>query len=259
MKVFDAVDASALEQRELHLWVVALGAMVVMAMGLALMMYTAIFFRPVVFKEPLAKKAFFGFCTLSILLFGYFVDRQIVILKLRKRVELQKQTLANLRHQASHGILAALPGADCFRDCLAMECLRSSVSQQSFSVVTVRIFPGAESAIGFETTMTFGDALKAISRKLRDGDSVYSLDEGAFGIVLPGVGPMAGKSFARRLTEGLYDAAGVSARFSFKVDHANYPDEVTTSREMERKILEFSQIGSSRGAENRLEHVVAGS
>jgi hypothetical protein len=52
-------------------------------------------------------------------------------------------------------------------------------------------------------------------------------------MVLPGVGAENARSISRRLTEGLHDASGASARFLFDMRVVNYPEDASTAREME--------------------------
>lgn len=70
MRVFDRIDPTMLDRRELHLWLRAITVMLVMATGRALLMYPTVFSEPVVLTGPTLRKTFFGFCVLSILLAG---------------------------------------------------------------------------------------------------------------------------------------------------------------------------------------------
>jgi GGDEF domain-containing protein len=251
MRIFDEVDPASIDRRELHLWVLALTVIVVMILGLALMMYPAIFEHPVVLNGPVAKNAFFGFCALSFLMLGYFVDRQVVIRHLRRRLAQENRRLISLRQQASSDMLATLPGLDQFRDCLAMEYRRAFNAHQPISLVAVSLSPSENVREESEVIMTYGDALKALARKLRGEDSIYQFAPGVFGIVLPGVGPTGAQSVVRRLTEGLHDASGADSRFTFSTKITNYPGDVTTAREMEeavRAVLPDGDVAACDGA-----------
>ncbi len=247
MVIFDNIDTAKIDQRELHLWVLALTVIVVMTLGLALMMYPAVFERTVILNGSTMKNAFFGFCALAFLLVGYIIDRQVVIRQLRSRLAEDLSEMRRMRQQASTDMLATLPGIERFRDCLAMEYRRAFNTRQPVSLVTVGLTPSLKITENTEVTMTQGDALKAISRKLRGEDSIYHFGTGVFGIVLPGVSLTGAQSVVRRLADGLHDASGAESRFTFNIKITNYPDDVTTAREMEeavRQVLpETTRIG----------------
>jgi hypothetical protein len=63
-----------------------------------------------------------------------------------------------------------------------------------------------------------GDTANAISRKVRDQDSIYILMECHCGVILPGVDTLAAKRISARLVERLIDGGDASNRFSFNVD-----------------------------------------
>ena len=52
MKIFDQIDAGNLDRREWQLWVLALAVILVLAAGMALLMYPAIFSTPVIVTGP---------------------------------------------------------------------------------------------------------------------------------------------------------------------------------------------------------------
>lgn len=247
MKIFDKVDPENVDRRELHLWVLALTVIVVMTLGLAIMMYPTVFEHPVVLNGLVLKNTFFAFCALSFLLVGYFVDRQIVIRQLRRRLAQDAREMKLLRQQASTDMLATLPGLDRFKDCLAMEYRRAFNTRQPVSLVTVTLSVSPKITDQSEIIMTRGDALKALSRKLRGEDSIYQFASGVFGIVLPGVSLTGAKSVVGRISEGLHDASGADSRFIFTTRITNYPDDVTTAREMEEAVREVLPLQTEPG------------
>jgi GGDEF domain-containing protein len=237
MRVFDRVPSESLERREMHLILLACLAIIVLAAGLALFMY------PVVFNQaPLAPVspppramsiAFFGFCVLSMLLAVYLVDRQRTIKRLRQQIGEERRRSSEALRQASADLLATLAHFSSFQDQLAMEFRRAAAGKQNLSVLVIttkvhEAFSDANSSMSI-----LGDAAKAISRKLREEDSIYILARGHFGVILPGVDALVAKRVSTRLVEGLTDAAGANNRFSFAVHGITYPEQASSARDME--------------------------
>lgn len=236
MKVFDQIDPMTLERRQWHLWLLALTVILILVVGLALLMYPTVFAHPVVLSGPTQRKVFFSFCALSILLLGYLVDRQIVITALRKQLAEEQKRITQVRHEASKDLLATLPGFEHFRDRLTMECRRAISTQQALSLEVVVLKPSRSLAETKEVLTAFGDAAKALIGKLRGEDSMYVFAPGVFCILLPGVDSKNAYRLAERLNEGLGDASGASARFSFDVQVISYPEHATSAREIEEAV-----------------------
>ena len=119
MTIFDQCDPTTLERREVQLWALALSAITILAVGLALLMYPAVFSDTVILG-PTLRRAFFGFCALSVLLVGYLVDRQVTIRSLRKHLAEQQKRVTQIHQEASADLLETLPGFSHFQDRLAM-------------------------------------------------------------------------------------------------------------------------------------------
>jgi hypothetical protein len=139
MRVFDRVDPTMLDRRELHLWLLAITVILILATGTALLMYPAVFSGPIVLSGPTLRRTFFGFCALSILVAGYFLDRQLTIHQLRKQLVEEQSRMMQIRCEASAELLESLPGISHFQDRLAMEFRRASNTQQSLSLLTVHL------------------------------------------------------------------------------------------------------------------------
>jgi hypothetical protein len=77
-------------------------------------------------------------------------------------------------------------------------------------------------------------------RKLRTDDSLYLLSSCVFGIVLPNTCGADMNRVADRVAEGLADASGAGNNFSFDIQVVNYPEQVSTAYEIERKAVAFS-------------------
>jgi GGDEF domain-containing protein len=233
MRMFDRIDPLNLNRREWELWLLALAVILILAVGTALLMYPTAFSNDLIVSGSTKRKLFFSFCALSILLVGYLLDRQMVIHQLRQRVAEEHQQVVEIRREASLDLLSTLPGFDFFRDRLAMEHRRAASCHFALSLLLVGLRPSPHLLDKDEIDTAFGDAAKALTRKLRAEDSIYHFPPGVFAIVLPGVEAENAYRISGRLTEGLHDASGASTRFLFDVHLINYPEHARTAWEME--------------------------
>jgi GGDEF domain-containing protein len=233
MKTSKEFASSELERRELQLSIFACLAIVVLAGGIALLMYPAVFSSRENAPTRVPQIAFYGFCTLSCLLVAYIVDRQITIHRLRYQMALDRKRSSEALKQASADLLSTMPNFNTFEDRLTMEFRRAAAAELKLSVLVVSIKLHAsfsEPGLGLSV---LGDAARAISRKLREEDSIFILRPAFFGVILPGIGQSEAKRFSSRIAEGLSDAAGASDRFSFKVEAISYPEQTTSEHDLE--------------------------
>jgi hypothetical protein len=86
MQIFDQVDPQALESRERDLLLLALSILFIFAVGIALLVYPAVFSSPIALTVDSPRETFFSFCALAVLVVSYFVDRQFLINRLRKKL-----------------------------------------------------------------------------------------------------------------------------------------------------------------------------
>ena len=236
MRLFDRVEPGSLDQREQHLWLLTTTVIVVLVVGLALLMYPAVFSQTVVISGKTLRIAFFGFCTLSVLLIGYLIDRQLTVLRLRKKIALERQRNIELRRHTSREVLDTLPGMSHFLDRLTMEYRRAAVLNAPLSVAVIKLAAAGKHAETGEFTEAQGDAVKAMSRRLRREDSICWFCPGFFGIILPEMKESDSNKFIGRLEEGLQDAAGVGNRFSSTIGIISYPANASTLRQLEEKV-----------------------
>jgi GGDEF domain-containing protein len=234
MRVFDQIDPTTLDRRELHLWSVAIAVILILAAGLALLMYPTVFSDPVILSGPTMRKTFFGFCALSVLFAGYLLDRQLTIRRLRNQINEEQRRMAQARHEASADLLASLPGFSFFQDRLAMEFRRASNTQQPFSLIVVQLKQSRDLTDSRDIETALGDAAKALLRTLRREDSLYSLRASLFGILLPDLSTKDANHILDRAEERLQAAAGASERFSFEMRVVNYPEHAASARDMEK-------------------------
>ncbi len=239
MEFFDRVDSSSIDRRELQLWILALTVILVLAVGVALLMFPTVYFSGVNLAGLPMRAIFFGFCGLSTLVLGYFIDRQALVRRLRAELKDEKLHIAQIRQEAAADLLTSLPGLNIFRDRLAMEHRRALHTHQPLSLLTVELKPSRDLAGPGEIGTAFGDGAKTLMRKLRGEDSIFLLVPGVFGIVVPAVNARDAYLLRDRLLEGLHDAAGVTNRFSFSVSVVSFPEHVTTARELEQSMRSF--------------------
>lgn len=234
MRVFDRIEPSAIERRDWQLWLLALAVILVLSGGVALLMYPAVFSQPLTMTGSTSHRVFFAFCLLCFLLVGYLLDRHIVIRRLRCQLAEQHRRSITLLEQASADLLESLPGLDHFQDRLAMEIRRAITVQQPVSLLILGLKPSHELEVAGGASTAFGDAAKAVIRRLRREDSIYIFRHGVFGLVLPGVSATEAGRVADRIEESLADASGVANRFSFEVCLFNFPEHGGTAHEMEK-------------------------
>jgi GGDEF domain-containing protein len=247
MTVFDRIDPSSLDRRELHLWVLATAMIIILSAGTALLMYPVVSGGEFVVTGGVSRKVFLAFCALSGLLVAYLIERQFVIRQLRNRLVEELRRNVAIRQQASVELLESLPELNHFQDRLSMEFRRSAMTEQPLSLLVVRLRPSRELTASGESAAAYGDAAKAIIRRLRREDSIYLFSPGVFGILLPNVSGGSAYKVAERLTDSLHDASGANERFTFDVRVINYPEHTESAAEMEQAARSFlSESGSER-------------
>jgi len=235
MDLFDKVNQKTLDRRDRQLSILALVMILILEAGMVLLMYPAVFGRNVGAAAPPSRTLFFGFCALCVLLVAYLVNRQSVVQKLRNRLVEEREQMARLQEESSGELLGTLLGFSHFQDRLTMDFRRSTQTRDPLSLILVHLKPSKPFAEGPQAQVALGDAAKVLSRKLRTEDSLYRLSTKVFGIVLPGMSDAVAKQAADRLSEGLAGASGASNRFTAEVEVMNYPEQVTSASEMERR------------------------
>jgi GGDEF domain-containing protein len=233
MKTHGRNASADLERREFQLSLFACSAIVALAGGLALLMYPAVFSSREYSPTTAPRIAFFGFCALSCLLVAYIVDRQLTIHRLRDQMALDRKASSESLRQASADLLSTMPNFNTFEDRMTMEFRRAAAAELKLSVLVISVKLHAafsEPSLGMSA---LGDAAKAVSRKLREQDSIFILRSAFFGVILPGVGQAGVQPISARIAEGLSDAAGASDRFSFKIDAISYPEQTSSAHDLE--------------------------
>lgn len=248
MRTEDPIQSGDLERREFQLSLFACSAITVLAGGLALLMYPAVFANRENSGSRVPLVAFFGFCGLACLLVAYIIERQVTIHRLRVQIAADRKRNSEALMQASADILATMPDFNTFEDRLTMEYRRAAGSEAKLSVLVVSIQLRADFADANVAMSALGDAARAVSRKLRDQDSLYLLRPGYFGVILPGVDQAGAKRVGARLAEGLSDSAGANDRFTFKIDSVSYPEQTSSSHDLELAVNGWLPEGDPKQA-----------
>ena len=239
-------NSTDLERRDRRLVLFACLALLIIAAGTALLMYPVVFLRQDNMSDSTLRIAFVGFCVLCALLTAYFWESQATIRRLRCQMERDRKEKLETRREACEELLRSIPKLSSFQDRLPMEYRRSTATAQQLSIIVVNLqFPADESSTTIRTSI-LGDAAKALSRKLRDQDSIYVLGGACFGVVLPGVEAAVARSIASRIADGLIDTAGLTARFSYKIDIVNYPQHASSAHELHEAVCALIPPDSSK-------------
>ena len=231
MATLDRKDLDHLERRELHLTIIAAVFVFVLASGLAVFMYPQVFVHPDAGNKWTMRVAFFGFCALILLFIGYLFDRQRTVRKLKQQVLEELERNVELRLQASADLLQTMPDINHFWDRLTMEYRRAMTMGKNLSLLLIKATPIPGSAKENQTA-AWGDAAKAMSRRLRPTDSIYRLAPDLFGLVLGETDKLNAQRIAVRLQEEL-QTVRTKYGCAFEASVHNYPEDVQSSHELE--------------------------
>jgi GGDEF domain-containing protein len=217
-----------------------IGIIAILGVGMALLMYPAVFGAQAAPATRPSPTLFFGFCALCILVILYLVNRQYVVRQLYAKLVEERKEIALIREKASADLLGSLPGFAHFQDRLTMGFRRAAQAGEPLSMVLVLLKPSPLFDSTAEVSVALGDSARVLSGKLRGEDSLYRLAPRVFGIVLPNAGVSEVARLGERIAEGLTDASGASNRFSVDIRVVTYPDNVTSAYEMEQLAASFS-------------------
>jgi GGDEF domain-containing protein len=235
MDVFDRINQKTLDRRDQQLSMLAQGMVIILGGGMALLIYPLVFGRTAVIPVAPSRTLFYSFCVLWILMVIYLINRQHVVQNLRVSLLEKGEQLARVQQQSSTELLGTLLGFSHFQDRLTMDFRRAAQISEPLSLLLVHVHPSKMFAQGPQAQVAMADAAKVLSRKLRVEDSLYRLSSEVFGVVLPGAQDAVAQQAAHRLTEGLADASGASNRFTADIEVVNFPEQVSSASEMERR------------------------
>jgi hypothetical protein len=236
MHVFDEIQPQQLERRQLHLTILASLAIAVLATGVAVLMYPAIFSRAILVTSGSLQFAFYGFCLLSVLLVGYLWDRQLTIRRLNEQVRAEQRRNRDLRLKASNDLLNMIPGIRGFKEQLFSQGQRADAKTATFSVAVVRLYLSGSITQKIEEQVAFADAAQVIHRRLQIEDSIWTLGRGVYGIILSGSDAVSAKQFASSVELGLQDAAGVNKRFNADAQLLTFAGKNKSAHELEQAV-----------------------
>jgi len=237
MKIFDEIRVQNLDRRQFQLTVLASMSIVVLATGVAVLMYPAIFSQDILVSRQTFRFAFYGFCCLSVLLVGYLWDRQLTIRRLTKQVQSEQRRSTSFRSRAGSDLLNTIPGIAGFREQLSALNRRTAGGKAApVSVAVVRLYLSGMVSDKTDEQVVFGDAAQVIQRRLRRTDSVYVLSSGVYGIILPGMDQLSAQRFTASLELGLLDAAGVDSRFTADVQLLKTPEDGKSLQEVDHQV-----------------------
>lgn len=239
-------EQQEVERREFDLTIFACSAILVLAAGLAVLMYPEVFASRTPSLSRAPQVAFVGFCALSCLLIAYIVDRQLTIQRLRRQMALDRRRASEELRQASADLWEAVPNFNTFDDRLSMEFRRAAAMQRALSVFIIAIKLRPEFSQSSLAICVLGDAAKEVSRKLRDEDSIYVLSFGFLGVILPGVDTSAASRITSRFAVSLSDASGPSDRFDFEIYSLNYPEHAESLHDLERLVRGYLPENETR-------------
>jgi hypothetical protein len=114
-----------------------------------------------------------------------------------------------------------------------MEFRRAATAELKLSVMVISITLNGLFTEPDLAMSALGDAASAVSRKLREQDSIFVLRRTFFGVILPGLGQASIQQVCGRISEGLSDVSGTSNRFSFKIETVSYPEQTSSAYDLE--------------------------
>ena len=166
-----------------------------------------------------------------------------MVRKLKQQLLEELERNVEISHQASVDLLQSMPDINHFWDRLTMEFRRAVATEKTLSLLLVKAMPGASAGHTGVDPASWGDAAKAISRKLRPTDSIYRLTTDLFALVLPETDSADAQRVALRLQEALQ---AVRAKFggTYDINCHNYPEQVQSAHDLE-DIAEVAVAGSA--------------
>jgi hypothetical protein len=236
MVAFNLTELDKLERRERQLTILAAVVVVVMAAGLALLMYPLVFVHPDQAQKWPLRFAFFGFCVLSLLIAAYLLDRQRMFRNVKQQLVSQLQKNVELQNRSNTDLLHTIPDLSHFQDRLAMDYRRAAARQRALSVLVAKIVFTGNSVDANKETAALGDVARAIERAMRPTDSMYLLDRAIFGLLLSDTDTAT----ANRLKAGLEQSlrfAGANNNFASVIFVCNYPDQAKSAHDLEEAVF----------------------
>ncbi len=229
-------ELDKLERRELQLAILSIVIVLVLAGGVALLMYPLVFVHPDPGNRWNPRFGFIGFCVLSVLFVGYLLDRHRTFRKLKQSLLEELARNLELRDQGNADLLHTIPDLNQLQDRLAMEFRRAASMQSTLSLLVVKITLKDSRPESKEGRAALGEAARVMSKKLRATDSIYLFGPGLFGLVLPATETTQARGLSLRLKDVL-GAVGAKSGFSSEFHVHNYPEHMKSEHELEEAIM----------------------
>lgn len=236
MAGFNQTELDNLERRDFQLSILAAVTVLVLASGVALLMYPLVFVHPDEANKWTLRFAFLGFCVLSLLLVAYLLDHQRTVRGLKQQLVAELQRNLELRNQGNADLLHTIPDLHHFQDRLVMEHRRAVSLQRTLSLLVVKVKLSSGLLGTNDERTALGEAARAMARHLRQNDSMYLLGPGFFGLVLPDTDGASANHISLQLAHTLR-AVGAKNSFSFETSVCNYPEHVKSAHELEQTVL----------------------
>lgn len=243
MKYVAQIERADVERGEFQLTLFACSPIAFLAAGLALLMYPIVFADRALSPNRTPQIAFFGFCGRSSLDVAYVVVRQFAIQGLRHLIAIDRMRALESLKQVSADLLGTMPNVNAFEDRLSIEFRRALTAELTLSVLVIGVKLRPDFSDPSFALSALGDAAKAVSRKLHDQESVYVLRPDFSGSVLPGASTSTGRRVSSHSSESLSVAAGAIDRFSFEIDAINYPEQASSSQDLELAVCGYQPEG----------------
>jgi GGDEF domain-containing protein len=228
-------ELDKLERHELQLAILSAVIVLVLAGGVALLMYPLVFLHPDPGNRWNPRFGFIGFCVLSVLFAGYLLDRHRTFRKLKQSLLEELARNLELRDQGNADLLHTIPDLNQLQDRLAMEFRRAASMQGTLSLLVVKVALQNSQPESKEGRAALGEAARAMSKKLRTTDSIYLFGPGLFGLVLPATDTTQARGLSLRLKDVL-GAVGATNGFSSEFHVYNYPDQMQSEHELDEAV-----------------------
>ena len=212
------------ERLDWHLWILAILLIFVLGVSLLGFMFpTAFWFGQ---EQPLEspQRAFVGFCVLLALVLVYLLQRQATVRRLKRQLFHAQAAVVAAEREAAVQTFLGLPGTSHFRDALAMEYRRASVSGDHLA-------EGLFKAPNTSSLDPLARLVKFLRSTLRRGESMYRISDKAVAVIFPGMQLADAASFAAQMEE----LSGI-AKGELELNVAAFPDDVSSLAELESRL-----------------------
>lgn len=213
----------SVERLDWHLWVLSILLIFVLGVSLLGFMFPTAFWFGQESQMESPQRAFVGFCVLFALVLVYLLQRQATVRRLKRQLFQAQTAVMDAEREATLRAFLDLPGANQFRDALAMAYRRASASSSHLAEVIFKV-PGSSQ----ESTARLVRLLRPM---LRRGEGLYRISDKAVAMILPGMD----LSNAAALTTQAEELGGFT-RGEIEISITAFPEEVSSLAELEARL-----------------------